>query len=856
MTERELPPRPPTVVIFGGGVTGLSAAHELVERGFDVQVVEERTDPLCPDKPHLGGMARTQWARTPSRKVVDRMHPLRLRRARPILEFARGVPERALLFESGSAALSSETRSTLAGWAERLRRYVRDHVARTADDLPCSHEDTDVEEIVVEGYRDGSEAPDLGRARAAAVAAVLESELSAALPEPLERCTYTDYVTLTVADFGSVLDGDVRLLPPERRAVRLQLHESLLPGEHGYRFFPSFYAHLFDVMRRIPILEERSKTPLEIARRVEDYRRANVPAPEARAPRTFAVETGRTVYDNLVTTGYHAIVREDDLAPRSLPRRRTESVRELLEAIDAIRTMLDFTHLDVARYQLKLLEYLTSCTARRRDYENVSWYDFIGGESYSEGFKRAMDIWPQALNGMRAEEADARSAGTITAQIVLDQAFARDLVDATLNAPTSEAWFDPWRLYLEEQGVRFVNTSLEEIVWLEDQGTLKLNVTPPANFGRPHYVILALSVERAYALVAKFVASLPSEIRSRYVEGSDLEALLEFMDGWHPAYNEMSHPPGPLQHFTGVQYFLEHDLRFVRGHTYYAESEWGLTSVSQSQFRLARPDWRDEHRGVLSVDIGNMYTPSGDGKDAWSCSAHDLAVEAWRQVSTAVTNAGGWIPDPVWYHVDDEIVFGPEGGSVQRNRSPFLLNNAGMWELRPGRGDTDESIEYDVHFSDQGYQRLVLAGTYMRTRTRIVTMEAANESARHAVNAILRDARARLPEGRIGQPAPIWDPEERELPDLTHLKELDGQLHRWGLPHLFQTLDLEAWLRQWSSSTDLPATRLLSDVTERLLGGLRGLDFTAGPNPGDDETILDTLLESIRRHLETWRQPE
>lgn len=25
-----------------------------------------------------------------------------------------------------------------------------------------------------------------------------------------------------------------------------------LPGEHGFRFFPSFYRHVFDTMRRIP----------------------------------------------------------------------------------------------------------------------------------------------------------------------------------------------------------------------------------------------------------------------------------------------------------------------------------------------------------------------------------------------------------------------------------------------------------------------------------------------------------------------------------------------------------------------------------------------------------------------------
>src|ERR1022692_3926439 len=40
-----------TVAVFGGGVAGLSAAHELAERGFQVHVYER--------KPVLGGKARS-----------------------------------------------------------------------------------------------------------------------------------------------------------------------------------------------------------------------------------------------------------------------------------------------------------------------------------------------------------------------------------------------------------------------------------------------------------------------------------------------------------------------------------------------------------------------------------------------------------------------------------------------------------------------------------------------------------------------------------------------------------------------------------------------------------------------------
>ena len=42
----------PSVIVIGGGIAGLTAAHELAERGFEVDVYEAR--------PAWGGKARSQ----------------------------------------------------------------------------------------------------------------------------------------------------------------------------------------------------------------------------------------------------------------------------------------------------------------------------------------------------------------------------------------------------------------------------------------------------------------------------------------------------------------------------------------------------------------------------------------------------------------------------------------------------------------------------------------------------------------------------------------------------------------------------------------------------------------------------
>src|SRR5262249_3882871 len=117
---------------------------------------------------------------------------------------------------------------------------------------------------------------------------------------------------------------------------------------------------------------------------------------------------------------------------------------------------------------------------------------------------------------------------------------------------------------------------------------------------------------------------------------------------------------------TGIQFFLYEDVPLVRGHTYYPDAPWALTSISQPQF------WRDmglfrrrygagDVGGLLSVDISDWDTPGAFvGKPAKLCTPEEISREVWEQLKAALN--GATIEDHVLvdellhsWHLDDDM---------------------------------------------------------------------------------------------------------------------------------------------------------------------------------------------------------
>ena len=77
-----------------------------------------------------------------------------------------------------------------------------------------------------------------------------------------------------------------------------------------------------------------------------------------------------------------------------------------------------------------------------------------GAEQRSEAFRKFLaEGLTRTLVAARAREISARTGGLILAQLLFDLTRAGGRADRVLDAPTNEAWIDPWVAHLRGLGV-------------------------------------------------------------------------------------------------------------------------------------------------------------------------------------------------------------------------------------------------------------------------------------------------------------------------------------------------------------------------------------------------------------------
>jgi uncharacterized protein with NAD-binding domain and iron-sulfur cluster len=459
-----------------------------------------------------------------------------------------------------------------------------------------------------------------------------------------------------------------------------------LPGEHGFRFFPGFYRHLPDTMARIPY-----------GRNVQG------------------------VFDNLVASTQIQIAREGEANELVAPAHFPESVGDW-EAV--MRFSLEIaTHLgipldDQVHFVKLLSDLLSACDERKfGQYENQSWWEFSGAEQRSPAFQRFLaDGLTRTLVAARGKEMSARTGGSILLQLLQDLSTPGASADRVLNGPTSDVWITPWVEELERLGVE-----------------LRLGATVDAiesKAGRVTGVSGAGFSEQA----DYYVAAVPVEVLRQRIAMDDLKRHSPLLAGL-----------GALQvrWMNGIMFYLRRDVPLVHGHSIYIDSAWALTSISQRQFwpRFDLHAMGDgEVGGLLSIDVSDWEAPgafAAKGKIARQCSKKEIAEEVWAQLKAALNNGIEVLEDAnrlAWF-LDPDIV--PPNPTDATNLEPLLVNTKGSWPHRPPA----ELPEVE---------NLFLASDYVQTYTDLATMEAANEAARRAVNAILKAS------GSDAEPCGVW----------------------------------------------------------------------------------------------------
>jgi uncharacterized protein with NAD-binding domain and iron-sulfur cluster len=419
-----------------------------------------------------------------------------------------------------------------------------------------------------------------------------------------------------------VLGGKARSIPVPDSASSDRL---ALPGEHGFRFFPGFYKHVIDTMRRIPYGSRGS------------------------------------AYDNLQVATRMLLARAGQTEITWVAR-SPANLEDLRDFIMELFTPFGVATDEVLFFVNRLLQVATSCPERRlAEYENSTWWNFIDAPHKSKAYQAYLGQGvTRSLVAMRAEESSTRTVGLTQLQLLYGLISPGGIFDRLLSGPTSDVWISPWADYLGKLGVRFHTAS--RVSQIQTDG---------------HRVTGAI-VNGAPVTADFYIAALPVEIMASLLT-DDLKRAAPSM----ARLGQLK-----TRWMNGIQFYLAKDEPLVHGHTIYLDSPWALTSISQRQFwtNIDFSRFGDGRvRGILSVDISDWEAPGVlYGKPARECSAEEIKEETWAQLKQHLNvNGANAIEDSnllSWF-LDPDIQF-PNAGNAT-NAEPLLINTAGSLQYRP-----------------------------------------------------------------------------------------------------------------------------------------------------------------------------
>ncbi len=594
---------------------------------------------------------------------------------------------------------------------------------------------------------------------------------------------------VAVYETRTIPGGKARSIPVTASSVD---GRKALPGEHGFRFFPGFYQHITDTMKRIPYKNQ-----------------------------------SKGVFDNLVDATRIYVPRFDReglVLPAKLPT-SSNDLKVLVDAfLQLISAQAGLKAGELEFFSRKLWQLITSSKERRiGEYEKIDWWTFVEADRFSIEYQNLLAKGlTESLVASKAKLASTKTVGDILLQLILDLINPTISTDRLLNGPTNEVWIEPWLAHLKTFGVDYYF----------DSQVAAINCI---NGKIENATIEDLTTHQTYEVKGDYyISAVPVEVMDRLIIDGKL-------DRYDATFKNIRTLAKSVAWMNGIQFYLKEDVQITHGHILLVDTPWALTAISQKQF------WQDidlsEYgdglvKGVLSVDISDWGTdniganPAESkgilfGKNAKDCTDEEIKDEVWAQLKRSLNingkeilkddNLHSWfldpdIVDPARDFLDElnfkehkQVTIAAETlakdtadltkkeqvaktflrslsdiGSVKKiikdngdltyqsvlditsktNLEPLLVNLVNTWQLRP---DAFTRIP-----------NLFLASDYVRTNTDLATMEGANEAARRAVNAILNVSK------NSACPCKIWELHEPEI--FAPFRYRDRIRYEKGLP--------------------------------------------------------------------------
>ncbi|HKO90744.1 MAG TPA: FAD-dependent oxidoreductase, partial [Polyangiaceae bacterium] len=465
-----------------------------------------------------------------------------------------------------------------------------------------------------------------------------------------------------------------------------------LPGEHGFRFFPGWYLHVTDIMRRIPL----PGTAADRQRSLSGY-----PEPESVVSKLREVRQTLTFRAGKAPEAFLQIPEGIADLPEFL--QGFSWVTEGLSVSEQLHTL--------KRVGLKfLLFFSTPPWLRAGRFDGQTLAQFLDASSLPAPVLSSLKTVPKALVAMDAFEG---SAFTFLNTSLLNLAPAWDPSlpkDRVLRGPTSHTWIEPWVTSLKALGVEFVqgDAGRAERVHVENGRVTGITSGSGERLTADAYV-LAMPVGPLQELVKS--SGLADA-------GADFDALSRV--DLRTQTSEM----------VGIQLYTSVPFQTQPGHLFFPDSQYGLTAISQLEI------WDEEHilplrargvHGVLSIDITQWRTdPFGKTPPAFplpiaASTSQELCDLVVRQLGVYQLQSGAPLLHPehvLHHHVDDDIDL-----ATEVNRSELLVHPPGTWARRP--------------LAQSSLPGLYFGSDFAKNPADLATMEGACSAGKLAARAVL-----------------------------------------------------------------------------------------------------------------------